>query len=76
MDSKKILTTDEGTVDNVNEWGLRDLAYEIKDYAKGYYVVLDTTTTPANIAEFERLSRINANVLRHLTLKNDRRRKR
>lgn len=66
---KKILTTDEGTVDNVNEWGLRDLAYEIKDYAKGYYVVLDATTTPANIAEFERLSRINANVLRHLTLR-------
>lgn len=66
---KKILTNQEGTIDNVNEWGLRDLAYEIKDYTKGYYVVLDVTTTPANIAEFERLSRINANVLRHLTLR-------
>lgn len=69
--SKKVLTNTEGTVDNVNEWGLRDLAYEIKDYTKGYYVVLDTTTTPANIAEFERLSRINANMLRHLTLRRD-----
>jgi len=66
---KSILTHGEGTVDNVNEWGLRDFAYEIKDYTKGYYVVVDATTTPANIAEFERLSRINANVLRHLTLR-------
>ena len=68
---KKVLTNGEGTIDNVNEWGLRDFAYEIKDYAKGYYVVVDTTTTPANIAEFERLSRINANVLRRLTLRRD-----
>lgn len=66
---KTVLTANEGNVDNVNEWGLRDLAYEIKDYTKGYYVVVDVTTSPANIAEFERLSRINANVLRHLTLK-------
>lgn len=66
---KKILTADEGSVDNVNEWGLRDLAYEIKDYKKGYYVVVDTTTNAKNIAEFERLSRINANVLRHLTIR-------
>ena len=66
---KAILTTDGGTVDNVNEWGLRDFAYEIKDYTKGYYVVIDTTTSAANISEFERLSRINASVLRHLTLR-------
>ncbi len=66
---KNILTNDEGTVDNVNEWGLRDFAYEIQDYKKGYYVVIDTTTTPANISEFERLSRINANVIRHMTLR-------
>ena len=45
---KNILTNGEGTVDNVNEWGLRDFAYEIQDYKKGYYVVIDTTTTPAN----------------------------
>ena len=45
---KKILTNDNGVIDNVNEWGLRD---------------------SANIAEFERLSRINANRLRHLTLR-------
>ena len=63
-----ILTNGEGTV-SVNEWGLRDLAYEIKDFKKGYYVVVDTETTADNVHEFDRKARINANVLRHLTLR-------
>lgn len=66
---KAILTADNGVVDNVNEWGLRDLAYEIKDYTKGYYVVADVTTAPANISEFDRLAKINDAILRHLTLR-------
>lgn len=66
---KNILTANGGTVDNVNEWGLRDFAYEIEDFKKGYYVVVDTTCTAADVAEFERLSNINASMLRHLTLR-------
>ena len=66
---KGILTANGGTVDNVDEWGLRDLAYEIKDYKKGYYVVVDATCTAADVAEFERLSNINASMLRNLTLR-------
>lgn len=31
---KSILTANGGTVDNVDEWGLRDLAYEIQDFKK------------------------------------------
>ena len=70
---KTILTANgEGTVDNVSEeMGLRELAYEIKDYTKGFYTVIDAHASAANIAEFERLSRINPNVLRHLTLRRD-----
>lgn len=66
---KAILTANDGVIDNVNEWGLRDFAYEVKDYKKGYYVVIDTTTSPANIAEFERRARINSNILRTLTIR-------
>lgn len=66
---KNVLATNEGVVENVDEWGLRDFAYEIQDYTKGYYVVVDVTTNPENIAEFERLSRINASVIRHLTIR-------
>ena len=44
---KAILTEGEGVVDNVDteKLGLRELAYEIKDYTKGLYVVIDTHTT-------------------------------
>ncbi len=71
-DFKGILTSNNGVIDNVSEeMGMRELAYEIKDYTKGYYVVIDTHTNPDEIAEFERLSRINNNVLRHLTLRRD-----
>ena len=66
---KSILTANGGTIDGVNEWGLRDLAYEIQDFTKGYYVVVDTTCNPEEIKEFERLSRINESMLRHLTLR-------
>ena len=65
-------TSNGGVIDNVSEeMGMRELAYEIQDYKKGYYVVIDTHTNTDDIAEFERLSRINANVLRHLTLRRD-----
>ena len=66
---KSILTANGGSVDNVNEWGLRDFAYEIKDHTKGDYVVRAVTCAPPESSEFERLSRINASVLRHLTLR-------
>lgn len=66
---KNILTANNGTVDNVNEWGVRELAYEIKDFTRGYYVIVDTTTSAADVAELDRLSRINANILRHMIIR-------
>ncbi len=66
---KGIITKDNGTIDNVADWGLREFAYEIQDFKKGYYTVLDVTAHAAAIAEFDRLARINANVLRHMTIR-------
>ena len=64
-----ILTVDGGTIDNVNEWGLRDLAYEIKKQAKSYYVIVDATVSdPKVVEEFGRVAKINTNVLRHLVI--------
>ena len=65
----EILTVDGGTIDNVNEWGLRDLAYEIKKEVKGYYVVVDATVSNAKvIEEFGRVAKINTNVLSHIVI--------
>ncbi len=66
---KAILTANDGSIDNVTEWGLRELAYEIKDLNKGYYLILDVTTSVDNINEFDRISKINNNVLRHLVIR-------
>ena len=62
-----IITGNGGKVENTDEsMGLRDLAYPIKDQNKGYYVVLKVEMDNVAINEFNRLVRINPNVLRHL----------
>ena len=63
------LTVDGGTIDNVNEWGLRDLAYEINKDKKGYYVVIEASVSSSKVVdEFARRAKLNANVLRHLVI--------
>jgi len=64
-----VLVADGGVVDSTNEWGLRELAYEINHLRRGYYVVLDATVPSANVIEFERVARINANVIRYITIR-------
>ena len=68
-ESLKNNITNAGTVDNVTEWGLREFAYEIEDFKKGYYTILDVTCEASAVAEFDRIARINANVLRHMTIR-------
>ena len=65
-----ILTKNGATIAKVDEWGIRDLAYLINDESKGYYIVLDINTeNDTAIKEFNRLVRINPNVLRFLIIK-------
>lgn len=67
----KILTDNKATIDNINEWGLRELAYEINDLTKGYYVVTTFTSDDSAVNEFDRLARINSDVIRHLIIRLD-----
>lgn len=55
-------------VNKVDEsFGLRDLAYSIKGETKGYYVVLKLEMNDTKAKnEFDRLSKINSNVIRYL----------
>ena len=55
----------------MDEWGLRDLAYEIADYKKGYYVVLDVNAPIEAISELDRVMKINENVIRHIVISRD-----
>ena len=64
-----LLAVEGGSVDNVNEWGLRDLAYEINKEKKGYYVVVEASVASNDVlAEFSRRAKLNANVLRHIVV--------
>ncbi len=69
----KILT-DRGASDiTVNEWGMRDLAYEIADCKKGYYVVLSLLADPVATAEVDRVMKIREDVLRHIIISREER---
>lgn len=66
-----IITNEGGKVLKVDEWGMRDFAYEIDDMTKGYYVVVTFEAGNEAVSEFDRLMRINANVVRFMTVNID-----
>ena len=63
------LIAKNGTVENVDEWGKRRLAYLINDEAEGYYVFTTFTSAPEFPAELERVAGITEGVLRIMTTK-------
>lgn len=65
----KIITDHNGSIDKVDEWGVKEFAYEINHMKKGYYVVINVTANNEGIQEFDRLTRINPNIVRYLILK-------
>src|SRR5215210_535335 len=67
----KILTDNGGKVVKTETWGLRSLAYRIAKNRKAHYVMLDVDAPAAAIAELERQSNINEDVIRFLTIKVD-----
>lgn len=61
-----------GTIDNVDEWGKRHLAYEVKHQSEGYYVVVDfPRLIPAQIKELDRVIKIHEEIIRHIIVKQD-----
>ncbi len=64
-----VITAGEGTVDNVESWGKRKLAYEINGLAEGDYILVDFHAGPDHIAELDRILRINDNVERHMIVR-------
>lgn len=59
-----VVRADGGTVDNVDIWGRRRLAYEINKKADGIYVVVDLTCTSATVQELDRQLSLNEAVMR------------
>ena len=66
----KIITDLDGKILSVDveNWGLRDFAYPVNDLTKGYYAVIEVEADIKAINEFDRLAKLNTNVLRHLVI--------
>ena len=67
----KIITDNGGKVAKTENWGLRSLAYRIAKNRKAHYVALDLDAPAPAIAELERQSNINEDVIRFLTIRVD-----
>lgn len=63
------ITAANGTVDNVDNWGKRKLAYEIDGLTDGDYTLIDFHADPAEVAELDRVLRITDAVVRHMIVK-------
>lgn len=68
-----IITSEGGTIDKIDEWGMREFAYRIDDMTKGYYMVVEFTAETDTEAELDRICRINQNVVRHMIVNLDER---
>lgn len=64
-----VIADGKGSVDNVEDWGKRKLAYEINNLADGDYTLIDFHADPQSVAELNRILRISDVVVRHMIVK-------
>ncbi|MES2339041.1 MAG: 30S ribosomal protein S6 [Pseudomonadota bacterium] len=67
----KIVTDHKGKVVKTENWGLRSLAYRIAKNRKAHYVMLEIDAPGDVVAELERQTQINEDVIRYMTVKVD-----
>jgi small subunit ribosomal protein S6 len=68
---KKVVEGQEGVVSQVDEWGLRDLAYRIEKQGKGFYTLMQYRSSGRAVEELERNLKLTDGVLRYLTVRAD-----
>jgi small subunit ribosomal protein S6 len=66
-----VVRKDGGSVESVEVWGRRRLAYEIRKNAEGIYAVVQLTAEPATVQEFDRQLGLNESVLRTKVMRPD-----
>lgn len=65
----KSLIETSAKLENVDEWGKRRLAYPVKDYDEGYYVLMNFEAESDFPSELERVLKITEEVLKYLIIK-------
>lgn len=63
---KQLTDPEGGEITAVDHWGVRQLAYPVRDQGQGYYVVAQFNTDPQALDEFERILKLDEELLRYL----------
>ena len=66
-----VIRTSGGSVEKLDVWGRRRLAYEINKKTEGIYAVIDLQASPDAVAELDRQLRLNESVLRTKVIRPD-----
>jgi small subunit ribosomal protein S6 len=66
-----VIKTEGGSVDAVDIWGRRRLAYDINRKSEGIYAFMTVTATPAAVAELDRQLGLNESVMRTKVMRKD-----
>ncbi|MEV5888055.1 30S ribosomal protein S6 [Nonomuraea fuscirosea] len=66
-----VVRNDGGTVEKVDVWGRRRLAYDIDKKSEGIYAVIDLSAQPATVKELDRQMNLNEGILRTKVLRPD-----
>ena len=71
VDKFKSLIEANGTIESVDEWGRRRLAYPINDMAEGYYVLVNFKSKPDFPVELERVYGITDGIIRDIVIRRE-----
>ncbi len=68
---QSVITAGGGEIEKLDKWGKKRLAYEVKGFTEGIYVVINFKGEPAAAAELERIMKITDEILRYLLIRRD-----
>lgn len=68
-----IIEREGGHVEQIDQWGMRDLAYPVRKQMRGFYTLIVYSAPPALVAELERNLRITEGIFKFLTVRLDER---
>ena len=66
-----VIRKDGGSIESLDVWGRRRMAYEINKNAEGIYAVIQLTAEPATVKEFDRQLTLNESILRTKVMRPD-----
>ena len=68
---ENLIKNNGGNIEKIDRWGKKRLAYEVKDFAEGFYYLMHFTAEPKVIFELDRVMKITDEILKHMVIKQD-----